>query len=194
MPIAYCLIPNSPVTFPLLPHLTYETNRKEAAAISDFQRVYQQYSQRLYRFLFALTGSEAQAEELTQEVFYRALLHIDRFQGRCSLFTWLCEIGKNCYLEELRKQKRRRPLEEAPDRPDPAPGPEEHTLSKSQQAALRRAIANLPEDYRDVVILHVYGEIPLKEIAARHGKSESWGKVTFYRAKQRLAQEMEEYR
>lgn len=64
MPIAYCLIPNSPVTFPLLPHLTYETNRKEAAPISDFQRVYQQYSQRLYRFLFALTGSEGQDEEL----------------------------------------------------------------------------------------------------------------------------------
>ena len=56
---------------------------------------------------------------------------------------------------------------------------------------VQRAILDLPEDYRDVVILHIYGEVPLKEISIRKGKSESWGKVTFYRAKQMLAQKLE---
>lgn len=52
-------------------------------------------------------------------------------------------------------------------------------------------MAALPEDYRDVVILHIYGEISLKEISAMKGKSESWGKVTYYRAKQMLKQKLE---
>ena len=46
------------------------------------------------------------------------------------------------------------------------PGPEETLSAREEQAALRRAVTALPEDYRDVVILHVYGEIPLKEISA----------------------------
>ena len=59
------------------------------------------------------------------------------------------------------------------------------------QNTLRRAVAALPGDYRDVVILHIYGEISLKEISAMKGKSESWGKVTYYRAKQMLKQKLE---
>ena len=60
--------------------------------------------------------------------------------------------------------------------------------------ALRRAILELPEDYRDVVLLHIYAELPLKEIAFQKGKSESWGKVTFYRAKQRLNKRLEGFK
>ena len=59
------------------------------------------------------------------------------------------------------------------------------------QQELRRAVAALPGELRDVVILHVYGDIPLKEISALKGKSESWAKVTYYRAKQMLRQELE---
>lgn len=162
--------------------------------MTEFERVYRDYSRRIYRFLLALSGDENQAEELTQEVFYRALLHIDRFEGRSSLFTWLCEIGKNCWLTEQKKSRRHRPLEEAVQRPDTGPGPEGEALERALQKALRREIAALPEDWRDVVILHVYGGIPLKEIAAGRGKSESWGKVTYYRARQQLKKRLEEYR
>lgn len=162
--------------------------------MTDFQRVYQDYSRKVYRFLLALSGDETQAEELTQEVFYRALIHIDRFEGRSSLFTWLCEIGKNCWLTEQNKRRRHRPLEDAARRPDTDPGPEGQALERALQQALRREITALPEDWRDVVILHVYGGIPLKEIAARRGKSESWGKVTYYRARQQLKKRLEEYR
>ncbi|MGM9537209.1 MAG: RNA polymerase sigma factor [Candidatus Onthomonas sp.] len=162
--------------------------------MTEFERVYQDYSRRVYRFLLALSGDENQAEELTQEVFYRALLHIDQFEGRSALFTWLCEIGKNCWLTEQKKRRRHRPLEEAAQRPDTDPGPEGEVLERALQQTLRREIADLPEDWRDVVILHLYGGISLKEIAARRGKSESWGKVTYYRARQQLRKRLEEYR
>ena len=56
---------------------------------------------------------------------------------------------------------------------------------------VRRAVLELPEEYRDVVILHVYGGVPLRELAERRGKSESWGKVTFYRTKALLREKLE---
>lgn len=160
--------------------------------MEPFTEVYQVYAQRVYRFLLALSGSDQQAEELTQEVFYRALLHIDRYQDQGTMLTWLCTIGKNAWLSECRKRGRFIPLEEAP--PQSLPGPEESIQKWERQQALRRAIIALPEEQRDVLILHVYGGIPLKDIAAQKNKSESWGKVTFYRARQKLARELEGFK
>ena len=73
-------------------------------------------------------------------------------------------------------------------RPD---GPEAEALRHDTRRALRRAVLELPEEYRDMVILHVYGGVPLRELAERRGKSESWGKVTFYRAKALLREKLE---
>lgn len=153
----------------------------------NFSAVCQVYYDRLYRFLLALSGDPHQAEDLTQEVFYRALLHIDRYREQGQMFTWLCAIGKNLWLSQCRRKRAApEPLHDTPQ-----PGPEETLSDREVQQALRMAVAALPEDYRDVVILYVYGDIPLKEISAMKGKSESWAKVTYYRAKQMLRQELE---
>lgn len=158
--------------------------------MDDFSVVCQMYYQKVYRFLLSLSGNVHQAEDLTQEVFYRALLHIGRYKDDGHMYTWLCTIGKNVWLNECRKQKHTLSLENCSD--NPLESPEEKIVRQDRQLALKKALLHLPEEYRDVVILHVYGSIPLKEIAAQKGKSESWGKVTFYRAKQILKQRMEE--
>ena len=156
----------------------------------DFAAVCQAYYDRVYRFLLALSGDPHQAEDLTQEVFYRALLHIGSYREQGQMLTWLCAIGKNLWLSQCRRERRRTlPLTDAPQ-----PGPEETLSAQEVQNALRRAVAALPEDFRDVVILHVYGEISLKEISAMKGKSESWAKVTYYRAKQMLRKKLEGWR
>lgn len=85
--------------------------------MKDLVALYQQYEQPLYRFLLALTcGDEAMAEELVQETFYQAFLHIDQFEGRSQLLTWLCQIGKNAWLKECRRKNRysNTPPEELP--------------------------------------------------------------------------------
>ena len=83
--------------------------------MEDFGAVFRDYYQRVYRFLLALSGSPNQAEELTQEVFYRALLALPRYRDDGHMFTWLCTIGKNLWLNECRRQ--RRPSAGTPDRP-----------------------------------------------------------------------------
>lgn len=160
--------------------------------MANFSIIYEQYVLKVYRFLLALTENETQAEELTQQTFYKALLHIDRFEERCSLYTWLCQIGKNEWFLECRRKK---PVsfETVGEMPDEN-SLEENLIQKEQLAAAKRSLLRLPEPYRDVLILRIYGDLPFAEIAASFQKSESWAKVTFLRGKEKLKKKMEEMR
>ena len=155
----------------------------------EFDEVYRLYFDRVYRFLLGLSGNHHIADELTQETFFRAMQRLNIYTEQGHLHTWLCTIAKNLWLNECRKRKFEAALDT--DLPDTSPAPEESLAEKERRRALRRAILELPEDYRDVVLLHIYAELPLKEIAFQKGKSESWGKVTFYRAKQLLNRRLE---
>lgn len=160
--------------------------------MASFTKVYEEYGKQVYKFLLSLTGDPHQAEELLQETFYQAFLHIDQFEGRSSLYTWLCRIGKNAWLKECARKNRftDQPLEKLtiPDRGTP----ESDYLEQEEYRWIRRAVLNLEEPYKDVFILHVYGGLKLKESGASYGKSESWARVTYYRARQKIIQEVSE--
>lgn len=159
--------------------------------MAAFQDIYNRYGRPVYRFLLSLTRDEGWAEELLQETFYQAFLHIDRFEGRSSLYTWLCQIGKNAWLKECRRKERmaEQPWEEL-DMPSGEATPEVQVIQQEEYRRVRQAILRLEEPYRDVFILHAYAGLKLKEIAAAFGKSESWARVTYYRAKQQIVQEV----
>ena len=152
-----------------------------------FEELYHTHGKPVYRFLLALTGDESQAEELLQETFYQAFLHIDRFEGRSSLYTWLCCIGKNAWLRECRRRSRYAdtPYEEL-TLTDSSPTPESAILRREQSRRLRQAVLALEDPRREVFILHVYGGLKLREIAALHQKSESWARVTYFRARKQI--------
>ena len=118
-------------------------------------------------------------------------MHIDRFEGRSSLFTWLCCIGKNAWLRECKRRSRYAdtPYEDL-KLTDPAPTPEADLLAREQSRQLRQAVLRLADPYRDVFILHVFGGLKLKEIAALHQKSESWARVTYFRARKTIQEEL----
>ena len=152
-----------------------------------FEELYKTQGKPVYRFLLSLTGDEHQAEELLQETFYQAFLHIDRFEGRSSLYTWLCQIGKNAWLKERKRRNRYAdtPYEEL-TLADPALSPEEAMVRREYAQRLRRAVLAMEDPHREVFILHAYGGLKLKEIAALHQKSESWARVTYFRARKIL--------
>ena len=161
--------------------------------MAGIREAYEQYGKAVYRFLLKLTGNEDIAEELLQETFYQAFLHIDRFEGRCSLYTWLCQIGKNAWIKEYKRNKRFTGLVNEKERPAPTQfQPEETYLRKEEYRNVWQAIMGLEEPYRDVFILHAYGGIRLKEIAFSYGKTESWARVTYYRARQQIVKEVSE--
>lgn len=159
--------------------------------MASFQNIYEAYAQPVYRFLLSLTGNDDLAEELLSETFYQAFRHIDKFEGRCNLYTWLCQIGKNAWIKECRRNKRYSEIRlDDLVIPDDQPGLEEAVINREMYRKVLKALQNLKDPYRDVFILHAIGEVKLKEIAFIYEKTESWARVTYFRAKQLIAQEV----
>ncbi len=159
--------------------------------MSAFQKVYEEYAQPVYRFLLSLSCSEDLAEELLQETFFLAFQHIDQFEGRCNLYTWLCQIGKNAWIKECRRNKRYSEISwDELTLPASGLSLEEQIITKDEYRRVHKAIQKLEDPYRDVFVLHAIGEVKLKEIAFIYGKSESWARVTYFRAKQQIAEEV----
>ena len=162
--------------------------------MEDFEAIYQEYYQRVFAFLFKMCQDRDLSEELTQESFYQALKSFHRYDGSCSLFTWLAAIAKNTYFKHLRKNTGRvleiiDPEESAVtggEEDDPA----EVLQKRTELEALRRIIDKLPERYRDVVTLRIYGDLPFAEIAKILKISENSAKVLFYRAKNQIREEL----
>lgn len=159
--------------------------------MSTFQEVYKNYGRKVYDFLLSLSGSETLAEELLQETFFQAFQHIDKFEGRCSVYTWLCQIGKNAWLKEIKRNKRYSiiPLDDL-HLPDDSPLLDEWIVKKDEYLRTRKAMLALEEPYRNVFILHAVSNIKLKEIASLYGKTESWARVTYYRARMQIVEEV----
>lgn len=157
-----------------------------------FKDIYQEYGKPVYHFLLSLTGDRDLAEELLQETFYQAFIHIDGFEGRSSVYTWLCRIGKNAWLKEC--QRRRRFDENGTKQwvsGDGQASPEDEIIRRDEYQRIRRAVYHLEEPYREVFVMHIFGGLKLKEIAALSGKTESWARVTYYRAKKRVIEEVQ---
>ena len=147
--------------------------------------IYRQHAQTVYKFLLSQTRDPGLAEELTQETFNQAVRSIDRFDGKCKVSVWLCQIAKHLWYQQLRKQKREVPLsEEGVD--VPLPSAEEETLDRAGRLELLRQVHSLPEPYREVVYLRAFGDLSFREIGDVLGKTETWARVTFYRGKEKL--------
>ena len=158
--------------------------------MAEFEEIYETYVRRVYRFLLALTGDPSEAEELTQQTFYQAFLHIEQFQGRSSLFTWLCQIGKNEWFRECRRLRRFTDEDIEEIAADKAIDVELVKKDESRRAVF--VLCQLEQPYRDVVILRIYGQLAFSQIALLFEKTESWAKVTFFRGKEKLKKKMEE--
>ncbi len=158
--------------------------------MDTFEELWKDYSPVVYRYLLSLSGDSDLADELTAETFYRAWLHIGSFRGDCKIETWLCQIAKNTLAKEQRRRSRHLPWEEAPE--VAAPSFSDALEDRDTALRLHRCLHQLKDPYREVFMLRVFGELPFADIAAVCGKSESWAKVTYYRAKEKLIKTMEE--
>ena len=153
----------------------------------DFTEVYREYFAGVYRYALALCGDPSLAEEITQETFFRSLDAIAGFRGDCPLSAWLCRIARNCWLDHCRDSRRRG---EAPPEGH-TPGAEEACLRREEARAALAGLDRLPEPYGEVLRLRALGGLSFRDIGAACGKTETWARVTCFRARQRLKEEME---
>lgn len=162
-------------------------NGERGEDVSDFEQVYRENADIVYRYLFSLSHDRDLSEDLTQQTFCEALRHSGKYRGESAMSTYLCGIAKNLLRREWARQARRRhvPLEEAEDLPAPESA-EGCALENLRRQALFQRIHALPERMREVVYLRLAGDLPFAEIGAILGESETWARVTFYRAKEKL--------
>lgn len=154
----------------------------------DFEEVYTREFPGVYKYLLALSGNPTLAEELTQETFYRAIQNSETFRGTCKLSVWLCQIGKNLYISQLRKERHFNSFSsnELDQEQTAHLDPEESLLRRDTAMTIHRLLHALPEPYKEVFSLRILGELSFAQIGDLFGKSESWARVTYHRAKLKL--------
>lgn len=165
-----------------------------------FEDVYKYYYHDVYCFLLAMSKSPETAEEITQETFYRALKSIHKFKGECSLKSWLCQIAKNTYLNDLKKQKifEKKEINQEflkhlqKDSTEEELDAEAIYLRKEEKLSIYKILHSLDEPYKEVFTLRTVGDLSFKEIGEIFERKEGWARVTYHRAKLKIQELIKE--
>lgn len=159
----------------------------------DFDAIYRAYFRPVYQYVRQLSGVEHIAEKVTSDTFFKAMKSIGAFRGECDLRVWLCQIAKNTYFTHLKRSRRTASLDESglSDLPDPDAGVEEQVRAREEARLARKALSELPEQYREVFSWRVFGELSFKEIGALYGKTDNWACVTYHRARKMMQRRLE---
>ena len=152
----------------------------------DMDAIYREYARAVHRYLLSLTHDAQLAEELTQETFYRAVMRVHTFEGRCKMQVWLCQIAKHLWYQHLEKKTRHATVPLQENMVDADDALEDRVVESQTRVQLYQAAHKLEEPYREVFLLRVNGAFTYAEIAEVMDKTENWARVTFYRAKQKV--------
>ena len=157
--------------------------------MESFEEVYKKYLKEVYYFLVRLSGNKEAAEELTQQTFVIAFEKLENFRGECKLLVWLCQIAKHEYYAWIKKQKRyAEELDE--NQADQKQDLLNDIVDQENGRAIRKILHDLQEPYKEVFMLRVMGEVSYRDIGQLFSKSESWARVTYYRAKKMIVEKM----
>ncbi|WP_461206741.1 RNA polymerase sigma factor [Clostridium sp. DL1XJH146] len=157
----------------------------------DIEKLYNDHFQTVFKYLFCMTHDADLSEELTQETFYQALKTYKNFRGDCKVSVWLCQIAKHLWYKEFKKRNRHASdsMNEISDNLPARENVEQTILESDSKIALYQKIQKLDEKSREVMYLRLTGELSFREIGEILKRNETWARVTFYRAKQKLVEE-----
>lgn len=153
---------------------------------NQFESIYNAHYKAAFQYAYHLCHEESIAEDLVQEAFLKYYKSLSMYRRECSELTWLCRIINNLWIDQLRKKKRIQKVTLTDlyiaDNTDFV------TQIENKDAAKRvhQILHCLPEPYKEVFSLRVFGELPFSEIADLYQRSESWARVTYGRAKMKI--------
>ncbi len=178
-----------------------DVSRTESAALpanrtEALEHLMREYGTKVLHLAYYYLKDRHLAEDVAQEVFIKAYRNWDSFRGESSVYTWLYKITVNLCRDKARSAWWRRLLpSEDPQAGSaaagemattPEEGPEEAALRSDQADALMRRVMQLPENYREVVVLYYYKDLSTVEIAEITGQNENTIKTRLYRARAML--------
>lgn len=133
-----------------------------------FAALVERHERRVYNLALRMTGREEDARDATQDAFLTVLRKLSSFRGEAAFTTWLHRVTVNACYDLLRKRQRQPMLERgaSEDRPaiEPPPVPD-HADTSDLSIDVQRALLEVPEDFRVVMILHDVRDLPHDEVA-----------------------------
>ena len=157
--------------------------------MTDFEKLFNENREFIFKYLMKMTRDVTLSEELTQETFFRAYMNYASLRNKEKASVWLCQIAKNTYFAWYNEQKKKDSLDDLEVASNDVSTEDAFVQKELSKKALHR-LHELEEPYKEVFMLSVFGGFSLKDISSIFGKSESWARVTFYRAKQKLLERM----
>jgi len=171
------------------------SGKEQTNARETFARLYDEHMPKVYRYIYYKVNDQQLAEDLTANVFEKALVNFAKYSGdRASFSTWIFAIARNTIADHYRAQPRvnMTSIDEAVDTPSRDPGPEEVTENDEEKRLLRICITRLPQDEQEIVRLKFAMEMTNRDIARATGLGESNVGVKLYRIVRKLRESFQE--
>ncbi|MCR8852080.1 MULTISPECIES: RNA polymerase sigma factor [Lysinibacillus] len=153
--------------------------------------MYREYFKEVYLFIRSLSHDESIAEEITQEVFFKVLKSIEKFDGSKDIRAWLYTIAKNTYFSHYKKKKRQIDSDVV-EESNMGVQIVKHLMNEEDAFTVHQFLHSMNEPYKEVFSLRTFGELPFEKIGHLFGKSAGWARVTYYRARKKIIEYMEE--
>lgn len=155
--------------------------------VGKLETLFDRHHRALFRYFVRLTSDRAGSEDLVQEVFFRILKYRHSYQPETSFRAWMYQVGRNVWLDQLGRRKREVALPENAGEIGSAETPADRQVQSRQEAVLlRRALAALPPEKREVLVMSRYQELKYEEIASALKCEVGTVKVRVYRALREL--------
>lgn len=174
-----------------------------AGEVELYSEIVGRYQGRLVNYLFRLVRNLDEAHDLAQEVFFKVYQALDRFNPEYRFSTWLFRVGQNAAIDHIRKRRLKlvsmhRPADasggerdwEFPSS-DPTPYGDARNVERGE--AIQRAVAELPWEYRELIVLRHFGELSYDDIATLKEMPLGTVKNKLFRGRQLLKQKLRDY-
>lgn len=163
---------------------------KETKNIGEtFAELYQEYLDKIFRYVQYRVNEVQLAEDLTSAVFERALVNIEKYSSdKASFATWIFTIARNILIDYYRSRGRKQTVEldEATDKTIGDLSPEEKLLKKEENEKLKVCLVKLSDEEQEIIRLKFGGELNNRQIAEMTGLSESNVGTKLYRAVRKM--------
>ena len=166
--------------------------------LKAFENLVKLHEKNVYNLALKLLKNREDAQDAAQDAFLKAWINLKSYRGESKFSAWLYRLTYNTCLDLLRKAKKGEVIslttddeeEKVADIRDDAISPEECTIKKEEQKAVRDAVDALPEEYRQIIIMREFTGMSYSEIGNAMGISEGTVKSRLARARQKLAESL----
>jgi len=155
--------------------------------VGKLETLFDRHHRALFHYFLHLTSNRAASEDLVQEVFFRILKYRHTYQPDTSFRAWLFQIGRNAHMDYMKRHKAEVAMpEESQSFTSSDLPPDRQVQAKQEAELLHRALASLPREKREVLVMSRFLELKYEEIATALQCEVGTVKVRVYRALREL--------